>query len=84
MSRGTRQMTIRTQTDNYGLAFDGKYTWSANLGDRGVAFSIERSEIDSAASGIPPEESTTNWGLEFYGLRKGQVEQPAIQHRAFY
>jgi hypothetical protein len=61
------------QTDNYGLAFDGKYTWS-QIWETGLTFQVERSDTTQTQA-IPPalEETTTNWGLEFYGLRKGEV-----------
>jgi hypothetical protein len=58
-------------TDNYGLSFDGKYSWS-QIWETGLSLNVERSEATQPQS-IPPEETTTNWGLEFYGLRKGQV-----------
>ena len=60
------------QTDNYGLAFDGKYTWS-KIWETGLSFQVARSDTTQPQAIPPTEETTTNWGLEFYGLRKGQV-----------
>ena len=59
-------------TDNYGLSLEGKYTWS-EIWETGLAITAEHSESTQPNS-IPTEETNTNWGLEFYGLRKGQTD----------
>jgi hypothetical protein len=60
------------QTDNYGLSLESKYLWS-EIWESGLSLTAERSD-STQPQAIPPEDTTTNWGLEFYGLRKGQVD----------
>jgi hypothetical protein len=59
------------QTDNYGVAIQARYSWS-QIWETGLSVEAERNEATRPQS-IPVEETTTNWGLELYGLRKGQT-----------
>ncbi len=59
-------------TDNYGLAYRAS-TPGRRSGRLEARLQYEHSEIDQPQV-IPPQDTDSNWGLELYGLRKGQVD----------
>jgi hypothetical protein len=59
------------KSDNYGLAISGKYTWS-QIWEVGGSAQYQYSEIEQSQATLS-NQNQSNWGLEFYGVRKGEV-----------